>query len=408
MSLDIPNLRHLRAFLAVAEKQRISAASDHVHLSQPAITQAIAKLEAQLGVPLFNRRTEGVYTTQAGELFKVRVERMFDHIKFGVKEALRLGPKNGSRGFVDFDKRLTSVQLRALSAMMDAGNFSLAARSVGISQPSIHRAARDLERLSGVELFRKTSEGIELTRSALALAQQTKLAFSELSQGYTEIEEWMGRDVGHINIGSLPLARTYVLPLAINKLNAEKPLVKISVVDGPYNDLLRGLRHGELDLLIGALRDPLPIKDVVQEPLFNAPLAIVARADHPLTRKEKITKKDLLSYPWAVPRAGIPTRTAFDSMFAKSANEPVNIIESSSLMLIRGLLLESDRLTLISSHQIFHEEQLGLLKKLPVKIPGTQRDIGITVRTGWRPTATQSDFLRLLREVAGSLGNDVS
>jgi len=403
---DIPNLRHLRAFLAVAHHRRISAASEQVHLSQPAITQAIAKLEERLGVSLFDRRTEGVYTTQVGELFRMRVERMFDHLQNGVREATRLGPKKTTQGFGHFMQLLTSVQLRALSAMMDAGNFSLAARSVGVSQPSIHRAARDLERLSGIELFIKSSEGIELTRSAQALAQRVKLAFSELNQGFTEIEEWLGRDVGLINIGSLPLARTHILPTAINRMNAEKPLVKISVVDGPYDDLLHALRHGELDFMIGALRDPVPINDVVQESLLNAPLAVVARVGHPLTKKTNITRKQLAACSWAVPRLGAPTRTAFEDMFAGAEDKPQNIIESSSLMLIRGLLLDSDRITLISSHQIFHEEKMGLLQQLPVQIPGTQRDIGVTVRDGWQPTATQKSFLEILRDVAAQVSKN--
>lgn len=402
MVFDIPNLRHLRAFLEVARHQSISAASDYVHLSQPAITQAIAKLEETLGVPLFERRTEGMFATEVGLLFQIRAERMFEHLRFGAREAVRLGGKRGQKGFTNFDQLLTAVQLRALAAMSDAGNFSLAARTVGISQPSIHRAARDLERLSGVALFHKSSQGIDLTRSAQALSQQVKLAFSELEQGFTEIQEWLGREVGRITVGSMPLSRTLVLPTAINSLYQEKPDVQVNVVDGPYDDLLHGLRHGELDLLIGALRHPTPINDIVQESLFEAPLTVAARACHPLAKLRKISIEDFAAYPWVVPRQGTPTRAFFEALFEKASQKPANIVESSSLVLIRALLLDSDRLTLISSHQIFHEENLGLLKRLPVDLPGSKRDIGITVRKGWRPTATQERFLEILRQ-AGQL-----
>lgn len=65
---------------------------------------------------------------------------------------------------------------------------------------------------------------------------------------------------------------------------------------------------------------------------------------------------------------------------------------------MRGLLLGSDRLTLISAHQIRHEHELGLLVILPVELANTERTIGLTVRRGWRPTATQAHFLDLLRE----------
>ena len=371
-----------------------------MHLSQPAITQAIAKLEKELGVSLFDRRPNGMFATEAGALFKTRIIRVFEHLRFGAKEVVRLGSKRGARGFKNFDQLLTAIQLRAVAAMSDSRNFSLAARKLDISQPSIHRAARDLERLSGVTLFEKSSQGINLTRSAQALAQQAKLAFAELEQGRTEIHEWLGRDVGWIRIATLPLARSFVLPAAINALYAERPEVHISVVDGPYDGLLHGLRHGELDMLIGALRDPAPADDVIQEVLFEAPLAVVSRSSHPLAKKSRITTNDLAAYPWAVPRVGAPTRSAFEMLFENAKRRPTKFIESSSLLLIRALLLDSDRLTLISAHQILHEEKMGLLTRLPVKVPRTLRDIGLTLRRGWRPTASQSRFLDLLRDAA--------
>ena len=50
MSLQNPNLKHLRACLAVTRRQSISAAAEDVYMSQPAVTQAVAKVERLLGV----------------------------------------------------------------------------------------------------------------------------------------------------------------------------------------------------------------------------------------------------------------------------------------------------------------------------------------------------------------------
>ncbi|CCQ74519.1 LysR family transcriptional regulator [Magnetospira sp. QH-2] len=397
----IPNFRHLRAFAEVAHSGSISQAAEQIHLSQPAITQALAKLEEILGIALFERRSDGMGLTEPGRQFLERVERALDFVQSGAKEAIRLGAKKGGRGFGNFDQLLTTPQLRALVAVASAGNFSLAAREAGVSQPTLHRAARDLERLSGLALFSKTSKGIDLTASAAVLAQAVKLAFSELNQGFSEIAEVLGTDMGQIVVGTTPLPRTFMLPTAINALLAERPDVHINVVDGPYDDLLHGLRHGDLDILIGALRIPVPIDDIVQEALFNSPLAVVGRAGHPLGKKKTIQVADLAAYPWAIPRAGTPTREAFETLF-EEAGAPSCIVESSSLVLIRGLLQDSDRLTMISAHQIRHEREIGLLAPLAVDLSGTSRPIGITHRRGWRPTATQRLFLDCLRE-AGQL-----
>ncbi|MCB9957481.1 MAG: LysR family transcriptional regulator [Rhodospirillaceae bacterium] len=403
MNSRMANLRHLRAFAAVARCRSISKASQVVHLSQPAVTQAIANLEERLGAPLFERRSDGMVSTDAGTLFLDRVERALALIQAGARTAVQLAARKGGRGNAKFDQLLTAAQLRALIAVSKAENFSLAARQAGISQPTVHRAARDIERLSGLALFTKSSQGIALTPSADALAQAAKLAFAELEQGFAEIDEMLGVDAGRIVIGTLPLPRTFILPTAINALLARRPDVRVSVVDGPYNDLLRDLRHGDVDLLVGALRNPVPIDDVVQETLFSDPLAVVGRAGHPLAGRSGIGLADLAAYPWVVPRQGTPTRAMFDRLF-EGATPPACPVESSSLVLIRGLLTESDHLTLISAHQIRHEERAGVLAPLPFDMSATSRPIGITHRRDWRPTATQRDFLTCVRAAGRAVG----
>src|SRR5690606_22189125 len=74
------NLRHLRAVLAVGEKGSINAAAPEVNLSQPAITQGLARLEAVLGHPLFDRHPTGMKPTPAGNFLLPRIATAFHHI----------------------------------------------------------------------------------------------------------------------------------------------------------------------------------------------------------------------------------------------------------------------------------------------------------------------------------------
>jgi len=63
------SIRHLKVFDSVAHPARCAPASDECHISQPAVTQAIAKLEEQLGVTLFERRASGSYLNPFGSSF---------------------------------------------------------------------------------------------------------------------------------------------------------------------------------------------------------------------------------------------------------------------------------------------------------------------------------------------------
>ena len=59
----MPRLRQLRYFVAVAEEGQMTAAAQKLHLPQPALSQAIARLEGQLGVDPLRRNHLGVTLT---------------------------------------------------------------------------------------------------------------------------------------------------------------------------------------------------------------------------------------------------------------------------------------------------------------------------------------------------------
>jgi len=407
---DFPNIRHLLAFREVARQQGISAAARKVHRSQPAVTQGIAGLERQLDVALFDRQAGGMFLTPAGELFFARVCRMFDHLAIGAREAVQLETRQrvrqkkrqkGQRPQPDFYRNTTAAQLRALVAIGDTGSFSLAARRTGLSQPSIHRAGRDLERLAGMPFYSTTRKGIELTRAGEAFARAVRLARAELRQGFDELNHLKGEDSTNITVGSMPLSRSTILPEAINSILQEKGKVQLRNVDGPYTELLRALRYGDLDVLIGALRDPAPSEDVVQEPLFSDPLAVVAGPDHPLAGRFGLTLKDTLPYPWIAPPRDTPTGDYLYRQLGigQLENTPVRIV-SSSLIMVRGLLARGDYLTILSLHQAALEVSLGLIVPLDVTLPNSARPIGLTYRAGWVPTTTQAGFLSLIRAAA--------
>lgn len=399
--MEIPNLRHLMAFREVAENQGVSVAAARVHLSQPAVTQAIAGLERRLGLTLFDRRAEGMFATPSGQMFLSRIQRMFAHLAEGAADVHRTAGRRNRTTKPDFYKMVSASQIRALVALWETGNFTIAARKLGISQPSIHRAARDLEKLAGTPFFVSTRQGTELSQAAELFARAVKLAIAELQQGYDEIAQSRGQDSTRISVGSLPLSRTSILPQATHALLSEKAGVQIRTVDGPYDELLRGLRYGDLDFLIGALRDPAPTADIEQEMLFDDPLAVVVGARHPLAGPERRTLGETLHYPWIAPPKTTPSGSYLyrTLRIGDLAETPVRIV-SSSLVLVRGLLTRGDYVTVMSMHQMAVEREQGLLVPLNIDLPDSDRPIGLTTRKGWTPTATQRRFLDLVRRAA--------
>jgi LysR family transcriptional regulator, regulator for genes of the gallate degradation pathway len=383
------NLRHLRVLASVVKLSSITRAAAQCRLSQPAVTQAINNIERDLETVLFDRTSQGVYATETGLAFARRTERALSLLD----EAFRsVAPR--------LQLTATASQLQALIAVRDAGNFTLAARRIGIAQPTVHRAVSQLEIEATRPLFERTSTGILATRFGQTLADAACLAFAELAQARMELAEIAGREAGRIVIGAMPLSRAFPLPRAIAQFRERWPRLPLRIVDGPYDELISGLRHGEIDFLVGALRNPAPIGDVEEAVLFEDQLAIVARPNHPLIGRKNITVADLKEFPFVVAAAGTPTRAHFDRLFGYPAGKiPDGIVESGSLILVRELLAVSDHLGCVSRLQAEAEVAAGRIAQVEFRLPGTSRAIGITTRRGWQPTGSQIELLSLLRDI---------
>ncbi len=168
----LPSLRQLRTFVAVARFESISRASEQLHLSQSAATQAIATLETKLKVPLFVRRNKGTYLTEYGKILEKRTTRFFDRIEGAIRE---LGDDTGSVHSLSAPStscRITNSQVRALIAIHEAGSFTQAAGQLGVSLMSVHRSARSLEAQLQKEIFQNTALGVTTNERGAKFAER--------------------------------------------------------------------------------------------------------------------------------------------------------------------------------------------------------------------------------------------
>ena len=222
---DLPNLRHLRAFSLTARFRSVNQAAAAVFISQPAVTQAIGKLEEQFGVPFFQRRKTGMYCTPYGEAFRFRVDRAL----------AELGRACGGDGDDDAGRMISTAHLRAVIAIADHGNFTLAARALGISQPSMHRTARSLELALGLTLFTRTGQGIGLSPLGERFARGAKLAVREIELAFEDLDLLRGQKTGRLVVGVTPLARSAVVPQAVTRLLDQYPDLQVSIMDGSFS-----------------------------------------------------------------------------------------------------------------------------------------------------------------------------
>ena len=391
----LPSLRQLHVFEAVARHKSISHAATVVGLSQPAVTQAISALESRFGARLFERGRRGSHLTDFGKLLLARAERLFDLMRQGLR--LFLASQSNEPADIDIlSGKITATHIRCLIAVSENLSFDQAARSIKVSQPSLHRAARELERILRRAIYYRGARGITTTEQGAELARHFKLAMRELDYAADEIAARQGLVTSRIAIGTLATSGSFTLARAIDEFLGEARGAGVQIVEEPYEQLLDHLRAGNIDFLFSVLRRPDWAIDVSETMLFEERYVVVMRPQHPLGALSAVSRDELADYDWIVPGPSTPRYLAFERLFATAKKRPTTNVLTASRGLIRSLITTSDRLTLLTRHEALLEERLGVLRIAPTKLRLPRRTYGVATRANWRPTALQQKFLDIL------------
>jgi LysR family transcriptional regulator, regulator for genes of the gallate degradation pathway len=375
------NLRHLRALAATVRLGSVSRAARAISISQPAVTQAMSRLEAILEQPMFLRSPGGMEPTEAARLMQPRIDAALAHI--------------GST-------RITMTQMRALIAVAQGGGYAGASVLTGLSQPSLHRAVADLSLVIGRPLVERRGRGTVFSDAGNRILRNMRLARAELEAALSEVATAAGQECGQVSIGAMPLSRARILPNAVSSFHAIHPEIDIRIIEGSRAELVEPLRDGELDMMVGALRLPLIDPDLTQYPMFDDQPIIIGRKDHPLAGRG-FDIQALSQCDWIIAAPGTPLRLLWERMFTESAIPIPRVpVECGSVIAIRQMLIASDFLTLLSPEQVAVELEAGWLAPICAAPDWLVRTIGVTTRADWRPTGKQAAFLETILAAHGA------
>lgn len=399
-------VRQARVFLAVADSLSVTRAARTLNRSQTSVTKSLHDLEGQLGVKLFDRSSKGVSLTAFGDCLLVRAREAAEAFASAREHVPPVSMQQSTSIARFFRMDVSDRWLDAFLAVSEHQNIAAAAEYLGLTPAAVSSSLRKLEDTLHTTLFERTPTAVVPTAFGGMLARYVKLARSHLRSACDEIAGLQGVKRGRIVVGTLPLVRTIIMPRALTRLLNDHPYLDISTTEGRYEDLVAGLRCGDIDLMVGALRGASSDKDLIEERLLEKGLAPIVRKGHPLEGRKRITWKALLKYEWVLPRQGTPTRTIFEKACEENGvSVPPHVVESSSLTIVRGLLMESDRVTVLSRHQVRYEDEVGMLSVLPFEIADTERPLGITRRRIGTLSPAATLLAEELRQVAATFDN---
>lgn len=155
--------------------------------------------------------------------------------------------------------------LRTLVAVVDLRSFTKAAASLGVTQPAVSAQIKRLQFLLGCDVLDRSTQGVALTGQGELIVGYARRLLSLNDQ----IVNLGGPDQRHelmIRIGTPSDYVASILPGKLMRVREQQPHVSFMVRNDFYDPLMRDLRSGDLDLLIGvSLTEPHDARHVIEE-----------------------------------------------------------------------------------------------------------------------------------------------
>jgi LysR family transcriptional regulator, pca operon transcriptional activator len=293
-----------------------------------------------------------------------------------------------------------AIKLRHIRAFLDIaadGNLSAVARRQGISQPALSRTLAEMEDLLGAQLFRREKRRLVLTEAGAVFRHHASLGLQAFETAAAALRPGAGG--GSIRVGILPTAATRLFPRVALRFRAAQPDMLLKIETGPHSYLLRLLRDGGIDLMIGRMPVAGEMAGLTFSHLYEEEVVLVARAGHPMAALPVPTI--LQSVPLILPPEGALIRRAVDDYLASLGLPSLRpAFETVALAVGRGILAGSDAVWFISRGVVAEELDRGEMIALPTAARFLSGSVGITRRLASPPIEGLDLLLRLCQDSA--------
>jgi DNA-binding transcriptional LysR family regulator len=140
--------------------------------------------------------------------------------------------------------------IRVFLAIAHRKNITQAAADLGVSQPSVSRSVRELERQMRATLLERTPSGVRLTEAGEALLAHARNIAAEARAAEEDLEALAGLTQGTLRVGGSPTIATYLLPPLLHTFHNRYPGVELRLTSAPSRAIARMLAEREIDVAL--------------------------------------------------------------------------------------------------------------------------------------------------------------
>ena len=266
--------------------------------------------------------------------------------------------------------RLKLHDLHVLMTVVQAGSMSKAATLLNTTQPAVSRSIAVLERIVGLRLLERNSQGVEPTACGRALLNGGVAAFDDLRQAVKNIEFLADPTAGEVRIGCTPILAASFVSAVVDRLSRRYPRMVFQLVTAYLEPLRREMNERNLDLLIVRRFRPTAEEQVDFEFLFDDSYVVAVGAQNQWARRRRIELAELKSEPWTLPPPeSVIGAIAMEAFRASGLDCPRTTVVADSPEVRISLLATGRFVTIFPASILRFVTMRSEIKVLPIKLP---------------------------------------
>ena len=265
----------------------------------------------------------------------------------------------------------TLQQLRILKAVATEKNFTKAAEVLYLSQPSLSKQIKTLEKNLDILLVNRENNKISLTENGKVFLQYSERILALCEESCRALIDLKHGDRGNLTVGASQTIGTYLMPRVLALFAQNYPQIDLKVQVNSTRLIANNVLNREIDIAVvggeipDELKKNLTIKDFVEDEL-----SLIISKSHPFAKKKKINKENLYYLNFITLNSNSTIRKFIDNILIQNEIEPKQlkiVMQFNSIEGIKTAVSLGLGAAFVSSSAIEKEIELKTIEILKIE-----------------------------------------
>lgn len=277
-------------------------------------------------------------------------------------------------------------------------NFTKASEKLCISQPAVTQAIKKLEEQLNVELFKRTTQGITLTKAGELVYYYSEHICNLAQSNINLISQINTLKESEINIGVPTHIGTFYFVKYLKEFNNKFPNVKVNIINKKSEEMIKMLLKRELDIVIDTDMTSINDKTIKVHKIIDLDSCFVGNIKYKkLSENGMLNPHDLEKYPLILPSSTTSNRKMIDYFFKKENIILNPLIEANSSSISKEIILQGIGIGWMIKEFVIDDLKTGKLFEIKVNVSKIMTPLSIAYHDKYT-NSTVKEFIKMFNK----------